>query len=63
MAGLPECVVSTMPGPPPKATQDRTQTKDIHPVSGQKLESGPSGWKAGTLTTTPKRRTCLLSVI
>ena len=27
-AVLPECVVSTMSGPPPKSKQDRTQTKD-----------------------------------
>ena len=26
-AGLPECVVRTMSGPPPKTTPDRTQTK------------------------------------
>ena len=55
--GLPECVVSTMSGPPPKTTQDRTQTNDIHPIPGQKLkfltppgiEPGLPGWKAGTL--------------
>ena len=33
-ASLPECVVSTMSGPPPKTTQDRTQTKDTHPTPG-----------------------------
>ena len=63
-AGLPECVVSTMSGPPAKTTQDRTQTKDTHPIPGQKLkcmtppgiESGPPGWKAGTLPTTPRQR-------
>ena len=63
-AGLPECVVSTMSGPPPKTTQDRTQTKDTHPIPGQKLkflippgiEPGLSGWKAGTLPTTPRQR-------
>ena len=61
-AGLPECVVSTMSGPPPKTTQDRTLTKDTH--QGQKLkfltppgiEPGPQGWKARTLPTTPRRR-------
>ena len=29
-AGLPECVVSTMSGPPPETTQDKTKTKDTH---------------------------------
>ena len=51
-AGLPECVVSAMSGPPPKTTQDRTQTKDTHPIPGEKLkiltppgiEPGPPGW-------------------
>ena len=33
-AGLPECVVSTMSGPPPETAHDRTQTKDTHPISG-----------------------------
>ena len=33
-AGLPECVVSTMSRPPPETSQDRTQTKDIHPTPG-----------------------------
>ena len=64
MAGLPECMVSTMSGPPPKTTQDRTLSKDTHPIPGQKLkfrtppeiEPGPPGWKAGTLPTTPWRR-------
>ena len=43
-AGLPECLVSTISGPPPKRTQDRiqtkdrTQTKDTHPIPGQKLK-------------------------
>ena len=63
-AGLSECVVSTMSGPPPKTAQDRTQTKDTHPIPGQKLkfltppgiEPGSPGWKAGTLPTTPRRR-------
>ena len=63
-AGLPECQVSTMAGPPPETTKDRTQTKDTHPLPGQKLkfltppgiEPGSLGWKAGTLTTMPQRR-------
>ena len=63
-AGLPECVVSTMSGSPPKTTHIRTQTKVTHPIPGQKLkyltpsgiEPGPPGWKAGTLPTTPQRR-------
>ena len=54
-AGLPEYVVSTMSGPPPETTQERN-TKDTHPIPGQKLkflnppeiEPGPPGWKAGT---------------
>ena len=25
-------------GPPPETTQDRTQTKDTHPIPGQKLK-------------------------
>ena len=37
-AGLPECVVSTMSGPLPETTQDRTQTTDIRLVLGQKLK-------------------------
>ena len=61
-AGLPECVVSTMAGPPPETTYDRTQRK--HTQSQDKLkflippgiEPGPPGWKAGTLPTTPRRR-------
>ena len=63
-AGLPECVVSTMSGPPPKTSQDRTQTKGTHPIPGYELkflippgiEPGPPGWKAGTVPTTPRRR-------
>ena len=63
---LPECVVSTMSGPPPKTAQDRTQTKATHPISGQKLklltppgiEPGPPDWKVGTLLTMPRRRIC-----
>ena len=59
--GLPECVISTMSGPPPEKTQDKTQIKDTHPIPRQKLkfltpsviEPGPPGWKAGT---TPRRR-------
>ena len=70
-AGLPECVVSTMSGPPPKTTQDRTQTNDTHPIPGQKLkfpiplgiEPGPPGWKAGTLPTTPRRRDGSISLL
>ena len=66
-AGLPECVVSTMSEPPPKTTQDRTQTKDKHPIPGQKLkfltptgiEPGPPGWKAGTPPTMPRRRSII----
>ena len=27
-----ESVISSMSGPPPETTQDRTQVKDIHPV-------------------------------
>ena len=37
-AGLPECVVNTMPEPPSETTQDRTQTNDTHPVPGEKLK-------------------------
>ena len=37
-AGLPERVVSTMSGPPLETTQDRTKTKDTHPIPGQKLK-------------------------
>ena len=61
-AGLPECVFSTMSGPPPKITGQNT--KDTHPILGQKLkfltplgiEPGPPVWKVGTLPTTPRRR-------
>ena len=54
--GLPECVVSTISGPPPKITQDRTQTKDTLRIPRQKLKFlTPPGWKAGTLSTTPRR--------
>ena len=61
-ACLPECVVSTMSGPPPKTTQDRTQR--THTQSQDKLkfltppgfEPGLPDWKAGTLPTTPRRR-------
>ena len=46
-----------MPGPPPKTTQDRTQTQYTHPIPGHKLkfltppgiECWPPGVKAGTL--------------
>ena len=59
-AGLPQCVVSTISGPPPKTTWD------THPIPGQKLkfltppgtEPGPPDWKAGTLLTTPWQRMC-----
>ena len=61
-AGLPECVVSTMSGPPPKTAQYRTPTKDTpNPRIGNKIpdppgiEPGSPGWKAGTVTTTPRR--------
>ena len=37
-SGLPQCVLSTMSGSPPKTTQDRTQTKDTHPIPRQKLK-------------------------
>ena len=57
-------VVSTMSIPPPKTKQGRTQTKDTHPIPGQKLkfmtapgiEPRPPVWKAETLLTTPWRR-------
>ena len=53
-----------MSEPPPEIAQDRTQTKDTHPIPGQKLKfltppgikPGPPDWKAGTLLTTPWRR-------
>ena len=62
-AGLPECVVSTMSGPPPETTHERTQTKDTHSIPGQKfkfltspgIEPGSPGWKAGILPTTSRR--------
>ena len=67
-AGLSECVVRTMSGPPPKTTQDRTQAKETHTIPGHKLkfltppgvEPGPPGWKAGTLPTMPRRRIAIL---
>ena len=34
MAGLPECMVRKMSGPPTETTQDRTQIKDTHPIPG-----------------------------
>ena len=57
-------MVSTISGPPPKTTQERTQIEDTLPIPGEKLkflippgiEPGPSGWKAGNLPTTPRRR-------
>ena len=30
--------VSTMSGPPPETTEDRTHTKDIYPIPGRKLK-------------------------
>ena len=36
--GLHECVLSTMSWSPPETTQDRTQTKDIQPIPGEKLK-------------------------
>ena len=33
-AGPSEFMVSTMSGPSPQTTQDRTQTKDTHPAPG-----------------------------
>ena len=36
-AGLHECVISITSGSPPETTQDRTQTKDTHPIPGQKV--------------------------
>ena len=51
------CGVSTMSGPPPETTLDRTQRTHI---PGQKLkfliEPGTQGCKSGTLATTPRRR-------
>ena len=47
-AGLPECVLSTISGPLPKTTQDRTHTKDTHSIQGQKLKfSTPPGIEPG----------------
>ena len=51
--GLPEGVVSTMPGPPLAKAHDRIQIKDTYLVPGQKLkfltppgiEPGSPGWK------------------
>ena len=62
-ADLPESVLSAMPGPPPETTHDSTQTKGKYPVPGYELKfltspgtkPGPPGWKAVTLTTTPRR--------
>ena len=33
-ADLPECVVSTMSGPPAETAQDRTRIKDTYPIPG-----------------------------
>ena len=65
-AGLPECVVSTISGPPPMTTQDRTQrshtqSHDRNSNSWPRRDSNPGRrvWKAGTLPTTPRRRIIL----
>ena len=66
-AGLLQCVVNTMSWPSPETTQNRTQTKDTHPIPGKKLkflippgiEPGPPGWKAGTLPTPPRWRSII----
>ena len=66
-ADLPECVVSTISGPPPETTQDRTQTNDTQLVPRQRLkfltslgiELGLLDWNPGTLPTTPRRWTNL----
>ena len=43
-SGLPECVVRIMSGPPRETIQDRTQTKDTHPVLRIEIKiSGPAG--------------------
>ena len=43
MAGLPECVVSTMSGPPPETAHNRPRTKDTpNPRIGIKIP-GPTG--------------------
>ena len=49
-AGLLECVVSKISGPPPVTAQDRTQR--TYPIPGQEMDPGPQGSKAGTLPTT-----------
>ena len=57
-AGLPEYVVRTMSGPPPETTQDMKQTKDTHPILGQKfkfltplgIEPGPMGGSPGDVS-------------
>ena len=49
-------MVNTMSVSPPETIQDRTQTKDTHPVPGYKLkflippdiESESPSWKTGT---------------
>ena len=47
-AGLPECVVSTMSGPLPETTQDRTQRTHTQPRTKIKIltprESNPGRW-------------------
>ena len=65
-AGLHECVASTMSGPPPKATQDRTQTKDTHPIPGQKLKFlTPPPRRVGRqgLSDTPRRQILLFFTV
>ena len=55
--GLPECVVSTVSGPPLEAAQDRTQGTHTHTIPGYELKFlTPPGYKAGTLPTKPRRR-------
>ena len=69
-AGLSECVVSTMSGPPQKTTQDRTQrthtqTQDhkLKFLTSSGISSGPPGWKAGSLPTTSWQRIRWIPVI
>ena len=55
LASRPWCVVSSMSGSLPETTQDRTQTKDTHSVTGYNLkfltppgiEPESPSWKAG----------------
>ena len=59
-ASLPEYVISTISGPQPETTQDRTQNKR-HTQSQDKIEisdsAGDRTRKPGTLPTTPRRQT------